>query len=138
MIAVQLDTITGDGLAGLGDFLDDAVGPFFLDADHHYGGDIGVAARADQRAEMQIQVRAELQAAIRMRDVSGALDVMRHRFASSVGQIIQRQDDDVIAHTDAAILAAIAPEGCVAIYNGHVDLQFLCDGGGAGLTSAWS
>ena len=32
-----------------------------------------------------------------------------------VGQIVDRQDDDVVAHADAAVLAAITPEVCCII-----------------------
>ena len=32
------------------------------------------------------------------------------RFAGGVGQVVERQDDDVVAHADAAVLAAPAHE----------------------------
>ena len=94
-----------------------------LDADHDDRGDVRIAARADQRAEVQVEVGAELQPAVRMRNRQRALDVVRDRFGRGVGQVVDRQDDDVVAHADAAVLAAITPE-CVL----HC----------ASATSAWS
>ena len=47
-------------------------------------GHVGVGAGADQGAEVQVQVGAELQAAVRVRDRHGALDVVGHRLASGV------------------------------------------------------
>jgi len=46
-IAVLFDAEAGDGLAGLGDALDDAVRPHGFDSDDDHGGDVGVAAGAD-------------------------------------------------------------------------------------------
>ena len=74
---------------------------------------LGFDPGADQRAEMQIEVGAELQAPVRMRDRERALDIVRHRLAGGVGQVVDRQDDDVIAHADAAVLAAIALKRCL-------------------------
>ena len=113
MVAVQLDAEAGHRLAGLGDAVDDALGPAVLDADHHHGGDVGVGAGADQRAEMQLEVGAELQAAVGMRDRHRALDVVGDRLARGVRQIVDRQDDDVVAHADAAVLALVALEAGV-------------------------
>ena len=110
MIAVQFDAETGDRLAGLGDAVHHALGPAFLDADHHHRGDVRVGARADQRAEMQVEVGAELQPAVRMRDRHRALDVVGDRLGRGVRQIVDRQNEDVIAHADAAVFAAVAPE----------------------------
>src|SRR5690606_23246928 len=112
-VAVQFDAEAGDRLARLGDAFDDLVGPTLLDADHHDGRDIGVAANADQRAEMQVEVGAELQATVGMRQRQGALDVVGDRLAGGVRQIVERQDDDVIAHANPAVLAAPAPRGVI-------------------------
>ena len=73
-------------------------------------GDVGIGARADQRAEMQVEIGAELQPPVRMRDRHRALDVVRDSLARRVRQVVDRQDDDVIAHADAAVLAAVSPE----------------------------
>src|SRR3712207_7774850 len=54
------DAEAGDGLAGLGDALDHPVRPLVLDADDHDRGDVRVRARADERAEVQLEVLAEL------------------------------------------------------------------------------
>ena len=81
-----------------------------------HGGHVGVAAGADQGAEVQIQVLAELQPAIGVRHRHRALDVVGHRLAGRVGEIIERQDDDVIAHADAAVLATICPDPCSSVH----------------------
>jgi hypothetical protein len=57
---------------------------------------------------MQLEVLAELQAAIGMRDRQRALDVVGHRLAGRVGDIVHRQDEDVVAHADPAVLAPVA------------------------------
>ncbi len=43
------------------------LGPLFLDADHHHRGDVRVGPGADQRAEMQVEVGAELQPPVGVR-----------------------------------------------------------------------
>ena len=62
------------GLPVLAMLLDDAVGPLRLDADHDHGGHVRIAADAGQRAEGQLQVLAELQPAVGVRQRHGALD----------------------------------------------------------------
>ena len=79
-----------------------------LDADHHDRRNIGIAARADHRAEMQVQIIAELQAPVRVRQGQRAFDVVRDRFACRIGDVIDGKNDDVIAHSDAAVLTPIA------------------------------
>jgi hypothetical protein len=71
-------------------------------------GDVGIRTRADQRAEMKIEVGAELQPTIRVRNGQRALDVVRDGFARRVRQVVDRQNDDVVSDADATILAAIA------------------------------
>ena len=100
-----------DRLAGRRDAVDDLLRPLLLDADDDDRGDVRIAAGADQRAEMQVEVGAELQPAVGMRDRQRALDVVRDRLAGRVRQVVDRQDDDVVAHADAAVLAAVTPEG---------------------------
>ena len=102
-------------LAGRGDAVDDLLRPAVLDADHDDRGDVRVAAGADQRAEVQVEVGAELQPAVRMRDRQRALDVVRDRLGGGVRQVVDRQDDDVVAHADAAVLAPVAQEGGVLL-----------------------
>ena len=134
-VAVALDAEADHGLAGFRDALDHAVGPAVLDADHHDGCDVRVAAGADQGAEMQIEVGAELQAAVGVRDRQRALDVVGDRLAGRIREIVERQDDDMIAHADALVLAPPAPErevrcdGC--------DFADFFDAMGLRLTSAW-
>ena len=113
MVAVALDAEADDGLAGRGDAVDDLLGPAVLDADDDDRGDVRVAAGADQRAEVQVEVGAELQPAVRVRDRQRALDVVGDRLGGGVGQVVERQDDDVVAHADAAVLAPVAEESGV-------------------------
>jgi hypothetical protein len=80
------------------------------------GGDVGVGAGADHGAEMQLEVLAELQAAIGMRDRQRALDVVGHRLAGGVGDVVHGQDEDVVAHADAAVLAPVALDGDVGVF----------------------
>ena len=118
-VAVALDAEAGHRLAGLGDAVDDALGPAVLDADHDDGRDIGIGAGADQGAEVQLEILAELQPAIGMRDRQRALDVVGDRLAGRVGEVVERQDDDVVAHADAAVLAPAAPEFQVGLAVGR-------------------
>ena len=98
-----------------------------LDADDDDRGDVRIAAGADQRAEVQVEVGAELQPAVRMRDRERALDVVRDRLGRGVRQVVDRQDDDVVAHADAAVLAPVAEESvCMCPVTG-VD-RARCDG----------
>jgi len=56
----------------------------------------------------QVKIFAKLQAAIGVRQGQGALDVVAHCFAGGVGQVVQGQDNNMVADTYAAIFAAIA------------------------------
>ena len=87
------------------DAVDHALGPTLLDADHDHGRDIGIGASTDQCTEEELQVLAELQPAIGVRDRHHALDVVGNRFGRGVGEIVQRQHDDMVAHADPAVLA---------------------------------
>jgi hypothetical protein len=109
-IALLLDRELRDRLAGLADAVGDALGPARLDADHHDSGHVGVGAGADHGAEMQLQVLAELQAAIGVRDRQRALDVVGHGLAGGVGDVVHRQDEHVVAHADAAVFAPVGLE----------------------------
>ena len=100
--------------------------PARLDADDDTGGDIRIRSRADHRAEMQVQVLAELQAAVRMGQRDRALDVVRHGLAGRVGNVVDRQDGDVVADSDPAVFAAVGPD---LPSSAHVR---------SALTSAWS
>ena len=110
MVAVPLDAEEGDRLAGGGDAVGHLLRPAVLDADHDDGRDVRVGAGADQGAEVQIEVGAELQPAVGMRQRQRPLDVVLDRLRGGVGQVVDRQDDDVVAHADAAVLALVAPE----------------------------
>ncbi len=81
-----------------------------LDADHDDRGNVRVGAGSDQRAEVQVEVGAELQPSVRMRDRERTLDVVRDRFARRVRQVVDRQQDHVVADADAAVLAAVTLE----------------------------
>ena len=65
----------------------------------------GIGAGADQCAEEELEVLAELQPPIGVGQRHRALDVVGDRFGGRIGEIVERQDDDVVAHADAAVLA---------------------------------
>jgi hypothetical protein len=124
VVAVALDAEADDRLAGGRDAVDHLLGPAVLDADDDDRRHVGIAARADQRAEVELEVGAELQPAVGMGNRERALDVVRDSFGGGVGQVVQRQDDDVVAHADAAVFAAIAEEGGVFGNDGHGGISF--------------
>ena len=107
MIAVQLDAEAGDGLAGRRDAVDDALGPTFLDADDDHRRDIGIGAGANQRPEMQVEIGAKLQPSVGVRYRQRSLDVVGDGVGGGIRQVVDRQDDDVIAHADAAVVATV-------------------------------
>ena len=92
---------------------------FFLNPDNHHGRHIGVATSANQGTEVQVKIRAELQSPVGVRQGHGAFDVVGHCFASGVGNVVNGQDDDVVANTDATVFAPISKEGGVLV--NHVD-----------------
>ncbi len=127
VVAVLLDAEAAHGLAGLGDAVDHLLGPFLLDADHHHRGHVGIRSGADQGAKVQIEVGAELQPPVGMRQRQRALDVVGDRLARRVGEVVDRQDDDVVAHADAAVLAFVAPECRFGkIHRYHLFVLMLC------------
>src|SRR3546814_5262425 len=109
-LAVTLDGEAFHRLAGLANAVDHAAGPLRLDADDDDRGDVGALAGADQGAEVQLEVLAELQAPIVVRQREAAVDVVGHLLAGGVGEIVQRQDDDVVADADTTVLAPVAEE----------------------------
>ena len=115
-IAVLFNREAFHRLAGFGDPLNHPVGPFRLNPDDHHGGHIGVAASADQSAEMEVQIGAKLQPAVGVRDGHGAFNVIGDRLARGIRQIVERQNDDMVADADAAILAAISKERFVGAH----------------------
>jgi hypothetical protein len=114
VVTVLLDAEAGDRLAGQRDAVDHLLRPALLDADDHDGGNVRVGAGPDQGAEMEIEVLAELQAPVGVRQCERALDVVGDRLGGRVGDVVDRQDDDVVADTDATVLAPVTPECCVA------------------------
>ena len=112
-IAFLLDRKSFDWLAGFGDTIDDGFGPFRLDPDYHNGGDIWVGSGANDGAEMQIQIFTKLQAAIRMGYGHGALDIVGHGFACGVRDIIDGQDKNVVADTNASVFATPGCDGLI-------------------------
>ncbi len=67
-VAVCLDAEAGDRLAGLRDAVDDALGPALLDADDDHGRDVRVAPVPISVRKKQLEVLAELQPPVGMRD----------------------------------------------------------------------
>src|SRR6266853_2086865 len=109
-VTVAFDAEEGHGFPRRGDAVGDALRPAVLDADHHRRGDVGIGPRADQRLEVQLEVRAELQPPVGMRDRERPLDVVRYRFTGRVGEIVDGQDKDVVSNADATVVAFVSPE----------------------------
>jgi hypothetical protein len=128
VVAVAFDAEADDGLAGRGDAVDHLLRPAVLDADDDDRGDVRIAAGANQGAKVQLEVGAELEPPVRVRDRERALDVVRDRLGGGVGEVVERQHEDVVANADAAVLAAKAEEARFPVHDRH----------GPVLTSAWS
>ena len=118
-IAVLLDREADHRLAGCRDAVHHLLGPARFDADDNACGDVRVGTRADDGPEMQLEIFAELEAAIGMRNGHRALDVVGHGLAGRVRDVVQRQDDDMIAHTHPAIFTPIGIDGDVGIFRCH-------------------
>ena len=118
-VAVALDAEADHRLAGGGDAFNHLLGPAVFNADDDHRRDVGVAAGADQGAEVQVEIGAELQPAVGVRDRQRTLDVVRHGLGRRVRQIVQRQDDDVVANADTAVLAPVAEESGVFADDAH-------------------
>src|SRR5215831_9472336 len=113
-ITVALDAEADHGLAGFGNAVDHALGPAVLDADDDDGSHVRVGPGADQGPEEKVEVGAELQPAIGVRQRQCTLDVVGYRLAGGIGKIIERQDDHVVAHAHATVLASPAAKAQVA------------------------
>ena len=59
----------------------------------------------------EFEIFAELQTAVSVGQCQRAFDVVGNGFAGGVRQIIERQNNDVVAHTNPAIFAAVSEEG---------------------------
>ncbi len=125
-VAVAFDGEAGDGLAGLGDAVDDAPGPTWLDADDDDGRDVGIRSSADHGAEVQLEVFAELQAAVRVGQGQGALDVVGHRLACGVGDIVHRKNDHVIAHADPPVFTSVSENLAIRHAYAHLFVLRFC------------
>jgi hypothetical protein len=131
VVAMKLDAEPGHGLAGGGDAIGHFFRPLVFDPDHDDRGHIRIAAGADQRAEVKVEVGAELQPTVRVRNRDRALDVVGDRLGRGVRQIVDRQDDHVVANADAAVLAAVTPE-CLF----HVSLSMSGRAGRASISAS--
>jgi hypothetical protein len=60
---------------------------------------------------MRGEVGAELQPTVGMGNRHRPLDVVRDGLAGRIRQVVDRQDDDVVANADATVFAAVTPEG---------------------------
>src|SRR5262249_20204066 len=94
---------TSHRFARLCDLFGDAFGPFGLDADDYGSTDVRVAANTRKRPESQLKILAELQSAISVRQSHGPLYERGHAFSGGIGNVIDRQDNHVIANTKTAI-----------------------------------
>src|SRR5260370_3660077 len=109
-IAVLFYRKTRDRFAGFSDAFDDLIGPPGLDADNDAGGDIWIGACSDQSAEVQLEIFSKLEPTIGVRQRQGSFDVVGHRLAGGVGEIVERKNGDVIADAHASVLQSEAVE----------------------------
>ena len=118
-VAVALDREARHRLAGLGDAVDDTVWvqpgsmPMTMQA-----ATLGLAPVPIMVRKCSSRSCAELQPAVGVRQGDGALDVGGDRLAGGVGDIVERQDGDVVAHADPAVLAPVAPDCAVRRFHG--------------------
>jgi hypothetical protein len=100
----------GHRLAGLGDRVHHPLGPLRLDADDDRRGHVRVAPGARQRAESQVEVLAELQPAVGVGQGHRALDQGRHAVRGRVRDVVDRQDDDVVADAEPPVWPPVAEQ----------------------------
>ena len=107
-IAVLLDREALNRLSSRRNAVDDLLRPARFDADDDNGCHIGVAPGADDGAKVHVKVDAKLQTAIGVRNRQGSLDVVCNSFTGCVRNIIQWQDQHVVAYTDTSVVASVA------------------------------
>src|SRR5262249_49070387 len=66
-----------------------------------------------------------LQPPVRVRDRHHALDVVLYCLRCSIGQVVHRQHDDVVAHAHPAVLAHVASETCLRKIDCHSHHRFV-------------
>ena len=103
-----LDSETLHRFAGLGDTVNHPGSPAGFNPDNNNRSDIRISTGTDQSAKVQLQIFAELQPAIMMRQGQGALNVIGDRFTGGVGKIVQRQNYHMVAYANPAVLAAVS------------------------------
>ena len=79
-----------------------ALGPGGLDPDDDRRGDVRVRAGADHRSEVQVEVLAVLQPAVGVRQRKRAGDLRRDSLACGVRNVVDGQDDHVVADADVS------------------------------------
>ena len=107
MVAVLFDAKTGHRLAGSRDAFDNLLRPAVFDANDNDGGYVRVGTGTDQGTKMQLEVFAELKPAVGVGQRHGAGNIISDCFAGRVRQIVDRQDNNVITHTDTTVFAPI-------------------------------
>ena len=112
-VAVLLYGKGGDGFAGGGDLARNFLRPAGFDADDDASGDIRVRPRPNHGAEMQFQILAELQAPIGVRQGERPGNVGGDCFAGGVGNIVNRENGDMVADANAPVFSAVAKKGIV-------------------------
>src|ERR1700722_1259458 len=110
-VAVALNVEAGHRFARRCNSIYDTLRPHWLNTDDDAGRDIRIGSGANHRTEVQIKVCAELQPAISVGQGDRALYMSGDGFAGCVRDIVQRQNDYMVAHADATIFAAISPDG---------------------------
>jgi hypothetical protein len=57
---------------------------------------------------MQLQVFAKLQTSVGVRKSQHPFNIIRDGFSAGVGQIVERENDNMIAYADSTVLTPIA------------------------------
>src|SRR6185503_2344286 len=102
---------------------DNPTRPGWLDTDDHARCYVGVRPRTDERAEEQLEILTELQPAVGMRKRQRALDVVRHRLARRIRQVVERKNDYMVTNADAPVFPPVSIE----IVASHVTTSWSSD-----------
>jgi len=76
----------------------------------------------DERAERELEVVAELQAAEGVRQCERAGDELGDAFRSRIRQIVDGQNGDVVAGADAAVLTAVPGQAMLVCHRALLTL----------------
>jgi hypothetical protein len=109
-IAFALDGEASDRLAGSGDAFGNSLCPTRLDPNHHGSSHIGIASSPCHRPKEQFQILSKLQAPVTVRQSHGALNVVGHGLARGIRDIVNGEDNDMVANADPSVLSTVCKD----------------------------